>query len=238
MKITNVVISMLSTPEVVRSVFVSEGNILEDMQKESIWLDCSTVNPSFSLEMQKIASEKGIRFIDAPVAGTKPHAENAELVFFVGGEETLVEEVTPLMDAMGKKVMHIGAVGHGAKFKMLVNMMLAQSMLVFSEAVLLGEKMGLEKSFLLNTLPNLVVSAPFTKAKAQMISEDNYEVQFPLEWMHKDLHLAAQTAYEHQHPLFLANLSKEIYAMAIQSGYDRMDFAAVHHFLSGQVQQG
>lgn len=132
---------------------------------------------------------------------------------------------------MGKKTMHVGAVGKGASFKMLVNILLAQSMAIFSEAILLGEKMGLDKQFLLDAIPNLVVSAPFTKFKAAMIKSDNYDVQFPLEWMHKDLQLASLTAYEHKQPLFLANLTKELYAKAIRKGYSRLDFAAIHKLL-------
>ena len=110
--------------------------------------------------------------------------------------------------------------------------MLAQSMIVFSEAILLGEKMGIDKDFLLNAVPNLVVAAPFTKFKAEMVRKDDYGVQFPLEWMHKDLHLAAITAYEHKQPLYLANLAKELYTHATQSGLGRADFAAIHQFLS------
>ena len=115
---------------------------------------------------------------------------------------------------------------------MLVNSLLAQSMLIFSETLLFGEKMGLSKDFLLNTLPNLVVSAPFTKAKAEMIRADDFEVQFPLEWMHKDLHLVALTAYENNQPLYLANLAKEVYENAKKSGLGREDFSAVYKFLS------
>lgn len=78
--------------------------------------------------------------MDAPVAGTLPHAANAELVFFVGATQPLLNEVQHLLDYMGKKVILIGETGKGASFKMLVNIMLAQSMVVFSEAVLLGGK--------------------------------------------------------------------------------------------------
>ena len=108
---------------------------------------------------------------------------------------------------------------------------LAQSMLTFSEAILLGEKMGISQDFLLNVIPNLVVAAPFTKFKANMIQSGNYEVQFPLEWMQKDLHLASITAYELQQPLYLANLTKEIFAEANKKGMKRLDFAAIHQFL-------
>lgn len=232
-KDADIVFSMLSTPEVVQALMLDKGAGMDHMKADSLWVDCSTVNPSFSLHAFSRAQEKGIRFLDAPVAGTKPQAAQAELVFFVGGESSHLEQAQPYLDVMGKKTLHIGETGKGASFKMLVNSLLAQSMLVFSETLHLGEKMGLDKDFLLNTLPNLVVSAPFTKFKAEMIRENDYEVQFPLEWMHKDLQLAALCAYEQDQPLPMANLAKEIYAKAKQEGFGREDFAAVHKVLGG-----
>lgn len=92
--------------------------------------------------------------------------------------------------------------------------------------------MGLEEDFLLKVLPNLVVSAPFTKFKAEMVQSGDYTVQFPLEWMHKDLHLAATTAYEINQPLYLANLAKELFAEANNKGMGRLDFAAIHQYLA------
>jgi len=230
-KDADIVFSMLSTPEVVDYVFMSENGVLSAMQSNAIWVDCTTVNPSFTAREKAAADKAGIRFMDAPVAGTLPHAENAELVFFVGGEASLLAEVEPFLNHMGKKVLNIGETGKGASFKMLVNIMLAQSMIIFSEAVLLGEKMGMDKDFLLNALPGLVVSAPFTKFKAEMVRSGEYDVQFPLEWMHKDLHLAAISAYEMNQPLYLANVAKELFAEANKKGLGRMDFAAIHKYL-------
>lgn len=230
----DIVFSMLSTPAVVQDVFFGEEGALAHMKEGTIWADCTTVNPSFSQEALAEAQTYGVRFADAPVAGTKPHAENGELVFFVGANESLLSTISPYLEHMGRKTIRIGQTGQGASYKMLVNMMLAQSMIIFSEAVLLGEKMGIDKDFLLNTLPNLVVSAPFTKFKAEMVRQDNYEVQFPLEWMQKDLHLAAVTAYEHQQPLYLANIAKELFAAAGQQGMSRLDFAAIYRYLEQQ----
>lgn len=230
-KDADIVFSMLSTPQVVRDLFFGSEGALAAMKSQALWADCTTVNPSFSHEAATEAGHFGIRFADTPVAGTKPQAQNAELVFFAGGEETDLKTLKPYLDAMGSKTIALGMTGQGASFKMLVNIMLAQSMIIFSEAVLLGEKMGLDKDFLLNTLPNLAVAAPFTKFKAEMIRQDDYEVQFPLEWMQKDLHLAALTAYEHQQPLYLANLAKELFAAANKQGMTRLDFAAIHRYL-------
>jgi len=228
----DIVITMLAHPQAVEAVMLKEGAGLTHMKKNALWVECSTVNPSFVKQSYQAAQEKGLRYLDAPVAGTKPHAENGELVFFVGGDSEDLTEVQPILEHMGRKVMHIGEVSKGASFKMLVNALLAQSMLVFSETVLLGEKMGLDRDFLLDTLPNLVVSAPFTKAKAEMIRKRDYEVQFPLELMHKDLHLASLSAYEVGQPLYLANLSKELFAKAKEKGLGRLDFAAIHDFLA------
>ena len=234
-KDADIVFSMLSTPEAVKDVFFAENGALASMKKNALWVDCSTVNPSFSKEAHSEAKAQYIQFLDAPVAGSKPQAENAELVFFVGGENDTISIVTPYLEMMGKKVVHIGETGLGASFKMLVNIMLAQSMLIFSEAVLLGEKMNIPTNFLLDVLPNLVVSAPFTKFKAVAIKNNTYDVQFPLEWMHKDLHLATLTAYEQQQPLFLANLTKELFAQANKSGMGRLDFSAIHKYLENIV---
>jgi len=230
-KDADIVFSMLSTPEAVEEVFFGKEKTLKAMKKNAIWVDCSTVNPSFSIKAFQEAKLHNIRFLDAPVAGSKPQAQNAELAFFVGGEKEILAEVEPYLNMMGKKVLAIGETGKGASFKMLVNIMLAQSMLIFSEAVLLGDKMGISKDFLLDILPNLVVSAPFTKFKAETIKNDNYDVQFPLEWMYKDLHLATLTAYEKNQPLYLANLTKELYAEANKNGMGRLDFSAIFKYL-------
>jgi 3-hydroxyisobutyrate dehydrogenase/glyoxylate/succinic semialdehyde reductase len=230
----DIVFTMLAKPEAVEEVALSEDGFLHHMKPGALWVDCSTVNPSFSLRSANLARKDRMRFLDAPVAGTKPHAEKGELTFFVGGDEKDLEEARPFMEAMGQKVLHIGKSGQGASFKMLVNGLLAQSMIVFSETVLLGEKMGLDREFLLDTLPNLVVSAPFTKFKAEMIRSGEYDTQFPLELMQKDLHLVTQTAYEKGQPLFLANLAKEVYAAAVQEGLGREDFAAIHRYLEGR----
>jgi 3-hydroxyisobutyrate dehydrogenase-like beta-hydroxyacid dehydrogenase len=230
-KDADIVFSMLSTPQVVEEVFFGADGALNAMKQNAIWADSTTVNPSFSIKAFEESKKYAIRFLDTPVSGSKIPAEKAELIFLVGGEEKTLDEILPYLNMMGSKVMHIGDIGKGASFKMLVNMMLAQSMLVFSEAILLGEKMGISKDFLLDTIPNLIVSAPFTKLKAQSIKSDNYDVQFPLEWMHKDLHLAALTAYEHNQPLYLVNLTKELYATANQNGMGRDDMSAIYKFL-------
>lgn len=230
-KDAEVVFTMLPLPEVIETVAFSKDGFMPAMKKNAIWVDCSTVNPSFSRKNFLRAKECGIRFMDAPVSGTKPNAKNADLAFIVGAEKRDLEAVRTLLEYMGQKIMHVGEPGKGTAFKMLVNSILAQSMLALSENILLGEALGFPRDFLLDTLPKMSVCAPFTQAKAEMIRKDDFEVQFPLEWMHKDLHLAALTAYEQGQPLPLANLAKELYAAAKQDGLGRKDFSAIYQFM-------
>lgn len=227
-KSADVVFSMLANPEAVSEVFFSENGALANMKPDAIWVDCSTVNPSFSREAGKKAHDANVQFIDAPVAGSKAQAAAKQLVFFTGGNKELIETIEPVLLFMGKKVLHLGETGMGSSFKMLVNKMLAESMLIYSEAVHLGQKMGIDDTFLYEVLPTLPVCAPFVNLKTAGMKTGTYETQFPLELMQKDLHLASVTAYEHQQPLFMANLAKELFAEAVRQGQGRSDFSAVH----------
>lgn len=227
----DVVFTMLSRPEVVEELAFGQQGFVSGMQDGALWVDCSTVDPMFSRRMSETAIEAGVRFLDAPVAGTLPHAENAQLVFYAGGSEADFAEVEPYINMMGQKAMLLGSVGSGASLKMLVNLMLAQSMLVFSEAVLLGEKMGISEDLLYELLPSLPVIAPVTKFKTGMMKEGKYPTMFPLELMQKDLHLASLCAYEYDQPMTMTNAAKELYAAAKSAGYGRDDFAAVFQYL-------
>ncbi len=199
----DLVVSMLAKPEVV---------------EEALWLDCSTVNPSFSRRVGAEAKAAGVRFADAPVAGSAPQAAAATLQFFVGAEEALVEPVRPYLEKMSQRVLTFKELGKGSAFKMLVNGALAQSMAVFAETIALGEKLGFEQEFLLNTLSNTPVVAGFVQGKIDKMQSGAYDPQFSLELMHKDLHLATLTAYEQGQPLFMAQAAKGLSAQAKMQG--------------------
>lgn len=234
----DIVFTMLAEPRVVEAVAFGESGFVAAIREGALWVDCSTVNPSFSRAMAARAGEHGLRFVDAPVAGTRQPAEEAALTFLVGGAREDVEILRPLLDCMGQKIVHAGETGQGAAFKMLVNAQLAQSMLVYAETALLGENLGFSRDFLMDTLPNLPVSAPFLAGKAELIRSGDYAAQFPLEWMHKDLQLLDLTAYEQNQPLYLASLAKSLYGSAKAAGHGRDDFAAIHAYLANQADEG
>ena len=234
----DVLFTMLSTPEVVEATALGESGFLGNMRPGTLWVDSTTVNPSFSRRMAKTAAEFGVHFLDAPVAGSKAPAEKAQLLFLVGGQARDFETARPLFEAMGRMAVHVGDHGLGSAMKMVNNLLLAGEMAAFAEALTLGEALGLSREKMLDTLANGVVLAPILAGKRALIESDRYEAEFPLQWMHKDAHLAALSGYETGTPMPVTNAAKELYAMAAAQGLGEEDFSAVYAFLSGLRQKG
>jgi 3-hydroxyisobutyrate dehydrogenase-like beta-hydroxyacid dehydrogenase len=228
---SDILFTMLSNPEAVKDAALGEKGFLPSLKENSLWVDFSTVNPSFSIEMSKIAKGKNIRFLDAPVAGTVGPAEMGELIVLVGGDEKDLNEAKPLLEKIGKKIIHLGRNGMGTSMKMVINLMLANSMASFAEAITLGESLGFSKDVLFNTLIGGPVSAPFLTSKKEKIQNDDFSTEFPLEHMQKDLQLVDITAFENKISLPLSNIAKEIYGLAIKNGFGEKDFSAVYNFL-------
>ena len=111
-------------------------------------------------------------------------------------------------------------------------MLLGQSMIVFSEALQLGSALGIDQEFLLNTLPKLPVTAPFTALKTDNIRTESYEPHFPLELMLKDMRLATQSFENNGKRLPLAESAKALYEQANEAGLGRADFSAIHEYLT------
>ena len=106
----DILFTMLAHPEAITAVSQTENGFLNHLRPNTLWVDCSTVTPSFSRQMAAATEAKNIHFLDAPVAGTKPHAANKELTFIVGGFAEDVEKATPYFNMMGQRIAHVG--GH------------------------------------------------------------------------------------------------------------------------------
>ena len=231
----DILITMLSTPQAVKEVATGEKGFLEGLPKGALWINCTTVDPDFARQMASLAKAKNIGYLDAPVAGTKGPAANGELVFLIGGNAEDISKCQPLFDCMGKKSVHLGDAGQGSSMKMLFNLMLGCTMAAFSEARVLGESFGFTSETLANVLLEAPVAAPFLKIKHALIDSKDYEAHFPLCWMRKDLHLAADSAYKNGVALPALNAVKEIYGLAEKQGLGNHDFAAVYRLLADEL---
>lgn len=187
------IITMLSNPEAVEAVAQGETGLLSNATRGGVWMDCSTVDPEFSRDMAAEAERAGLQFLDCPVAGSKIPAENGELIFLMGGPAEALERVKPVVEVLSRKAVHCGENGSGSSMKLVVNFMLAQSVLAAAESVRLGKSLGLGESDLLDTLLATPVAAPILQGLRPRFEGKDTEVHFPLKHMLKDLKLARQS---------------------------------------------
>lgn len=234
-KHSDILFTMLAHPDAVSETALGEGGFLGAMKPGSIWVDSSTVNPDFSREMAGHSKESGIRFLEAPVAGTKPAAEKGELVFMVGGPLETLEECRPFLEVMGSKVLHMGDHGMASSMKLVLNHMLGTTMLAFSEGMVFGQALGLPKDLLFQVLLGGPVVPPYIASKKQKIDSEDFETDFPLRWMQKDMHLVSESAYNEGVSMPLANVAKEIYRLADRYGLGKQDFSAIYAFLKKTI---
>jgi len=229
----DVLFTMLAHPDAVEQAALDPNGFLSHLKPNALWVDCSSVNPSFSKKMAAAAAARQVRFIDAPVTGSAPVAEEGKLVFWVGGNATDVETIRPLLQCMGSKIVHLGGHGMGTSMKMVINLLLGAGMASFAEAMALGQRLGLSQKMLFDSLLGMPTVAPFLASKREKIERKNYEAEFPLRWMQKDMHLASVSAYEVGVAMPLMNVVKEIYRLAMRGGHETEDFSAIYEFAVG-----
>jgi len=228
----DVLFTVLAHPDAVEQASLGATGFLNHLRPNALWVDCSSVNPSFSKKMAAEAARREVHFVDAPVTGSAPAAAEAKLIFWVGADMADLERIRPLLLCMGNKIVHTGGHGAGTSMKMVINLLLGTGMAAFAEGMALGEGLGLSSKMLFDSLLGTPTVAPFLASKREKIEGGNYEAEFPLRWMQKDMHLATVSAYETGVALPLTNVTKEIYRLAMRDGHATEDFSSIYEFVT------
>ena len=226
-----IIITMLSDPAAVEAVAFHENTGIlaaaESLREnQSLWIDCSTVDPAFSRRLHTECEQAGIRFLDAPVAGSRGPAHSGELVFLVGGAADDLERAQSLFDVMGRKTIHAGGPGNGSALKMSINLMLGQAIAAYSEAVAVARVQGVDSQLVQNVLLNTPVAAPVLAALRERLESGDTSTHFPLKHMRKDLRLAVDSAASAGIDLTLSRAAGELYESALARAADQ-DFSAI-----------
>jgi 3-hydroxyisobutyrate dehydrogenase-like beta-hydroxyacid dehydrogenase len=228
----DVLFTMLAHPDAVEEAALGASGFLNHLRPNTLWVDCSSVNPSFSKKMAGAAAAQQVHFVDAPVTGSAAPAAEAKLIFWVGADTDDLERIRPLLLCMGNKIVHAGGHGMGTSMKMVVNLLLGTGMAAFAEAMALGEGLGISQKMLFDSLLGTPAVAPFLASKREKIESGDYEAEFPLRWMQKDMHLASVSAYESGVAMPLTNAAKELYRLAMRDGDANQDFSAIYDYLT------
>jgi 3-hydroxyisobutyrate dehydrogenase len=228
------VITMLPSSPHVRSVYLNELGILASVARGTPLIDCSTIDPITAREVAMDARAKGCAMLDAPVSGGVGGAEAGTLTFMVGGEAADFERARPLLQAMGKNIVHCGGPGNGQVAKICNNMMLAIEMIATSEGMSLAAKLGMDpKVFasIVNTSSGRCWSSdtynPYPGVLENTPASRGYTGGFGADLMLKDLSLVTDAAKAAKQPVMLGALAQQIYQKHSVDGHGAKDFSSV-----------
>src|ERR1700743_824649 len=233
----DVVITMLPAGKHVLSVW---GDVIAAMGKGALIIDCSTIDVESAKEAHALAAKHGIASIDAPVSGGTGGAKGATLTFMCGGEDKAFAAAKPVLEKMGKKIVHCGGAGGGEGGKICKHMILGVSMIAVSEAFALAEKLGLSHQALFDVAStssgqcwSLTSYCPVPGPVPTSPANNDYKPGFASALMVKDLTLAQDAAKTAGAATPLGKHAQEIYKAFDAAGHGGVDFSGIVRYVRG-----
>lgn len=216
----------VSDTKAVERVLFGEDGVEQSLRPGMVIVDSSTISPSATRHFADRVRARGVDYVDAPVTGSKIGAENASLIFIVGGDEAVIEKIRPLFDAMGEQLFRMGETSKGQTAKLVMNLQIALIYEGFAEALTLAAKLGLDAETLIPLIQASMIRSGVVDYKAPFILKRDFTPNFPLRLMHKDIHLALDAAREARVKLPGLETVEEIYDVASEDGHQDLDYAA------------
>jgi 3-hydroxyisobutyrate dehydrogenase len=223
----DVVISIVADNRASRSIWLGERGALSGVKPGTILIEASTLSPAWIGELAAAAATLQCPFLDAPVTGSRPHAEAGELLFLVGGEKDVLERVRPVLAVMSRGIIHLGGTGSGTLMKLVNNFLNGVQAAAFAEALALTERVGLDTRQALDVITNGAPGSPIVKTMAARMTGRDYHPNFNLQLMEKDLSYAVDVAQQERFSLRTGQAALELFRLALESGWGEKDFSSV-----------
>jgi 3-hydroxyisobutyrate dehydrogenase-like beta-hydroxyacid dehydrogenase len=234
---SELVFTSLPTPEDLEDVVLGVNGLLEGARKGCILVDTSTVSPSTIKRISDIASEKGVRILEAPVSGGVIGAKAGTLTIMVGGEKSVFEECFEILQVIGGNIYHVGHVGSGNTVKLVNNLISLVNVVVLSEGMILGVKAGVDPKTLYDVIKVSSGNSYALEVKLpKYIFKGNFEAGFALDLASKDLELALELGRDIGLPLSVTRVAMRVYESAKAKGMGHLDHTAVIRMLEAEAQ--
>ena len=222
------VVTMLADGPTVEQV-MTEGGALEAMGDDAIWLQTSTIGINANESLAKLAEERGVTFVDAPVLGTKAPAEQGALTVLASGPDEALDRATPLFDAIGAKTIRVGEAGAGQRLKLVINNWLLSLLGDLAETIAFAQAIDVDPKAFLEAIDGSATGSPYAQMKGPMMIERDFPTAFPLKLALKDLELVLEAADRHDATMRVAGATAENFRKAVDDGHGDKDMAAVYH---------
>lgn len=230
----DIVITMLPAGAQVRDIYLGDDGVIAAASPGTLLIDSSTIDVETARAVAAAAQGRGLAMLDAPVSGGVGGAQGATLTFMVGGPEAAFEQARPVLEAMGRTIVHAGGSGNGQAAKICNNMILGVSMIAVSEAFVLAEKLGLDAQKLFDISSkssgqcwSMTSYCPVPGPVPASPANRDYQAGFTAAMMLKDLNLAQDAAKAAGAATPLGADAARIYGRYVESGEGARDFSGI-----------
>ena len=225
----NVMLTSLADDAAVQAVYGAAGEGFHDGQ---VVLEMSTIAPETVRAIEPAVRAGGATLLDAPVSGSVPVVERGELLIMVGGDAGALDRARPALEALSKKILHVGDLGSGATTKLAVNALVHGLAVALSESLVLAERAGVERTLAYEVFASGAAAAPFVLYKRPAFERpDETPVAFSLDLVAKDLDLILAFADRVGAPMPQATTNREEIGAALAAGMSGKDMSALAEYL-------
>jgi 3-hydroxyisobutyrate dehydrogenase-like beta-hydroxyacid dehydrogenase len=230
---SDVVITMVVDGAQVEEVLLGEDGVAQGASDGVLCVDMSTIAPADTRRIGAALHARGIGFVDAPVTGSSPRAEDGTLTIMAGGDEAAFERARPLFEVMGELVVHVGELGQGQTVKLINNAVAASNASTLAQALIVGKATGVDLEALVRIMGAGSGGSAMLNLKAGPMRAHDYSTLFKLEHMLKDVRLCLEEGQAAGVPFPAAAHTREVLTAAMGRGLGDADFAALVEVLEG-----
>jgi 3-hydroxyisobutyrate dehydrogenase len=217
----DIVFTMVGFPADVRDVYFSDAGVIAGTRAGSVLVDMTTTEPSLAIEIARAAATRQAQALDAPVSGGDVGARNATLSIMAGGDAGALARVRPLLEAMGKTIVHEGGAGSGQHTKMCNQIVIAGTMIGVCESLLYGARAGLDLNTMLQSIRGGAAGCWTLENLAPRVLNGNFEPGFMVEHFIKDMGIALDEAARMKLALPGLAVVRQLYLAAAAQGHGR-----------------
>ncbi|KAB8141828.1 NAD(P)-dependent oxidoreductase [Chloroflexia bacterium SDU3-3] len=233
---SDLVLTILTDDLAVEQVYNSPTGILQADVGGKLLIEMSTIRTSTTLALHRAATARGAHMIDAPVSGTLQPAREGTLLILAGGEAADVARAQPVLDALGRRTVHLGPAGSGTTMKLALNLPMAIYWAGLAEAMAMGQQLGLDRAQMLDVYLDSTVSLPAMRAKVPLLLGAEQEVAFDVTGVRKDLIAMIASGQDAGVPMPTSAAALAHFAAATAAGYGHDDLATVVEYVLEMVQ--
>jgi len=225
--LVDVVITNLPDSPDVEHVALGKNGIIETAKEGQIFIDNSTIKPASAREIAEKLGEKGVACLDAPVSGGDIGAQKGTLAIMVGGPDEALEKVRPILEAMGKKITHVGDAGAGQIAKAANQIMVAAQMVAMGELLIFARKAGADPQKVVAAIQGGAAQCWALDVKPERLFAGNRQPGFKAYMQAKDLGIVSDTARQYGIPIIAASVHDQLFNAMLDMGMGDEDNSAV-----------